>query len=200
MSEEQEILALLDRHLRSIWGGDLGTYTATTAPDVTFYEWYISTQRIDGLDFHLRETAANFRAAEARRQAGQRYEIEHEVLQPKVQLYGDIALVTYTLLMRYTTDDGVRHTEHNETRVFHRRPEGWQLVHCHKSPMWPAPHAPTIVGRVGTTCATHVTLNGLTTQSTTRRVISEGSRLRGEMLPKGCFAIADDLPHPILNR
>ena len=49
---------------------------------------------------------------------------------------------TYTLLMRYTTDDGVRHTEHNETRVFHRRPEGWQLVHCHKSPMWPAPHAP----------------------------------------------------------
>jgi hypothetical protein len=100
MSEEQEILALLDRHLRSIWGGDLGTYTSTTAPDVTFYEWYISTQRIDGLDFHLRETAANFRAAEARRQAGQRYEIEHEVLQPKVQLYGDIALVTYTLLMR----------------------------------------------------------------------------------------------------
>ena len=60
MSEEQEILALLDRHLRSIWGGDLETYTATTAPDVTFYEWYISTQRIDGLDFHLRETAANF--------------------------------------------------------------------------------------------------------------------------------------------
>ena len=70
MSEEREILALLDRHLRSIWGGDLETYTATTAPDVTFYEWYISTQRIDGLDFHLRETAANFRAAEARRQAG----------------------------------------------------------------------------------------------------------------------------------
>ncbi len=63
MTEEQEILALLDRHLRSIWAGDLETYTATTAPDVTFYEWYISTQRIDGLDFHLRETAANFRAA-----------------------------------------------------------------------------------------------------------------------------------------
>jgi ketosteroid isomerase-like protein len=139
---ELEILAVLDRHLKSIWAGDLATYRATTDEDVTFFEWYISTQRIDGIDFHLRETAANFRASEARRQAGQRYEVEHEVLAPKVQFYADIAIVSYTLLMRYTGDAGVRHTEHNETRVFHRRPDGWQLVHCHKSPMWPAPHAP----------------------------------------------------------
>jgi ketosteroid isomerase-like protein len=117
---EQEILAVLDRHLKSIWAGDLATYQATTGEDVTFYEWYISTQRIDGIDFHL----------------------EHEVLAPKVQFYADIAIITYTLLMRYTGDAGVRHTEHNETRIFHRRADGWQLVHCHKSPMWPAPHAP----------------------------------------------------------
>lgn len=136
----QELLALLDRHLKSIWAGDLETYAMTTGEDVTFFEWYISTQRIDGLEFHLRETAANFRAAEARRQRGQRYEIEHEVLQPKVQIYGDIAILTYTLLMRYTTDEGVRHTEHNETRVFCRRADGWQLVHCHKSPRSSAPH------------------------------------------------------------
>ncbi len=142
MAQEDEILALLDRHLRSIWEGDLETYAATTASDVTFFEWYISTQRIDGLAFHLRETAANQRAAQARRQAGELYEVEHEVLAPKVQCYGDVAIVTYTLLMRYTTGRGVRHTEHNETRVFHRREAGWQLVHCHKSPMWPAPHAP----------------------------------------------------------
>ncbi len=141
---EEELLAVLDAHLKSIWAGDLETYRATTAQDVTFFEWYISTQRIDGLDFHLRETAAEYRAAEDRRAGGQRYEKEHEVLQPKVQLFGDIAIITYTLLMRYTTSDGVRHTEHNETRVFHRRPSGWQLVHCHKSPMWPAPFAPAV--------------------------------------------------------
>ncbi|MBM4460443.1 MAG: DUF4440 domain-containing protein [Chloroflexi bacterium] len=139
---DQEILALLDRHLSSIWAGDLAAYSATTAPDVTFFEWYISTQRIDGLEFHLRETAANRRAAEDKRLAGRRYEVEHEVLAPKVQLYGEVAIVTYTLLMRYTTDEGVRHTEHNETRVFHREDGGWRLVHCHKSPMWPAPHHP----------------------------------------------------------
>ena len=142
MSDPTEILDLLDRHLCSIWAGDLETYRATTGEDVTFYEWYISTQRIDGLDFHLRETAANARAAEAHRAAGELYEIEHEVLSPQVQFYGDIAIVTYTLLMRYTTAAGVHHTQHNETRVFHRREGGWRLVHCHKSPMWQAPHAP----------------------------------------------------------
>ncbi|HEX9116911.1 MAG TPA: nuclear transport factor 2 family protein [Anaerolineae bacterium] len=142
MSVEAEILAVLERNLSSIWGGDLEAYIATTAPDVTFFEWYISTQRIDGLDFHLREIAANARAAGDRRAAGVRYEIEHEVLAPHVQLYGDVAIVTFTLLMRYTTSEGVTHTEHNETRVFERRPAGWQLVHCHKSPMWPAPHQP----------------------------------------------------------
>jgi ketosteroid isomerase-like protein len=144
MTEEQEILVLLERHLRSIWEGDLDTYRATVAPEVTFFEWYISTQRIDGLDFHIRETAATARAAAAARQAGRGREVEHEVLAPKVQVYGDIAIVTFTLLMRYTAPEGVTHTEHNETRVFHRRDGNWVLVHCHKSPMWPAPHAPAL--------------------------------------------------------
>jgi ketosteroid isomerase-like protein len=142
MTVEAEILEVLDRHLRSIWEGDLQTYAATTAPDVSFFEWYVSTQRIDGLDFHLRETAAVHRAAERRRQSGEVYQVEHEVLAPQVQVYGEVAILTYTLLMRYNTGHGVEHTEHNETRVFHRRPAGWQLVHCHKSPMWPAPHRP----------------------------------------------------------
>jgi ketosteroid isomerase-like protein len=132
---EAEVLAVLDRNLRSIWEGDLETYRATTAPDVVFYEWYISTQRIEGLDFHLREITAQTRSDVALRAAGHRREIEHEVLAPKVQLYGDMAIVSFTLLMRYTEDSGVRHTEHNETRVFHRTAGGWQLVHCHKSPM-----------------------------------------------------------------
>ncbi len=139
---EAEILALLDRHLRSIWEGDLDTYRATTAPEVTFFEWYISTQRIDGLDFHLREIAAAGRANEAQQRAGKARAVEHEVLAPKVQFYGDVAIVTFTLSMRYTGESGVQHTEHNETRVFVRREAGWQLVHCHKSPMWPAPHSP----------------------------------------------------------
>jgi ketosteroid isomerase-like protein len=142
MGREEEVLALLERHLASIWAGDLDVYRETTDEDVTFFEWYISTQRIGGRDFHLRETAASSAAAEARRAADPTFRIEHEVLAPQVQVFGDIAIVTYTLLMRYVSSQGVRHTNHNETRVFHAGTGGWRLVHCHKSPMWPAPHIP----------------------------------------------------------
>ena len=65
--------------------------------------------------------------------------IEHEILQPRVQVYGDTAIVTYTLLIRAASRGGVVHRSHNETRVFHNfgtaaAPQ-WKLVHCHKSPI-----------------------------------------------------------------
>lgn len=135
------ILEVLHRHLQSIWDSDIETYRATTAPDVSFFEWYICPQRIDGIDFHLRElrvhNAVLSDAADPRQAADVR--IEHEVLQPRVQLYGDTAIVTYTLLIRSVSAAGIQHRSHNETRVFHNfgtadAPQ-WQLVHCHKSPV-----------------------------------------------------------------
>ena len=128
------VLDVLDRNLRSIWDGDVDAYQATTSEDVSFYEWYISPQRIDGLDFHLRELRVHrdVVAPDAAR-------IEHEILQPRVQVYGETAIVTYTLLVRVEGEKGIEHRSHNETRVFHdfgteSAPE-WKLVHCHKSPL-----------------------------------------------------------------
>ncbi len=130
----QTLLDTLHRNLQSIWDGDVDAYRATTSEDVTFFEWYISPQRIDGLDFHLRELAVHKTVIG---EGSQR--IEHEVLQPRVQLYGSTAVVTYTLLIRAIGPGGVQHKSHNETRVFHDfgtelNPE-WKLVHCHKSPI-----------------------------------------------------------------
>jgi ketosteroid isomerase-like protein len=135
MSSKQEmILDILDRNLRSIWDGDVETYRATTADDVSFFEWYISPQRIDGLDFHLRELAVHKDVV-----SGGGGQIEHEILQPRVQVYGDTAIVTYTLLIRAVGDAGVVHRSHNESRVFFNFGTAdaphWQLVHCHKSPI-----------------------------------------------------------------
>jgi len=135
MSDSVEtILDLLERHLNSIWAGDVETYRATTSDDVSFYEWYISPQCIDGLDFHLRELRVHRDVVAA---GGER--VEHEILQPRVQLYGRTAIVTFTLLVRAEGEDGVTHRSHNETRVFHDfATEGsreWKLVHCHKSPL-----------------------------------------------------------------
>ncbi|NOZ29509.1 MAG: protein kinase [Chloroflexi bacterium] len=132
----QTLLDVLDRNLQSIWDGDVETYRATTAEDVSFFEWYISPQRIDGIDFHLRELKVHARVLGGGSDA---VRIEHEVLQPRVQIYGDTAIITYTLLTRAVSSAGVVHKSHNETRVFHNfgtddEPQ-WKLVHCHKSPI-----------------------------------------------------------------
>lgn len=132
---EHAILDVLERNLRSVWDGDIDAYRSTTAEDVSFYEWYICPQRIDGLEFHLRELGVHRRVVSD----GGAARVDHEVLQPRVQIYGATAVVTYTLLLRAEGKDAVTHRSHNETRVFHNfgtdDEPTWKLVHCHKSPI-----------------------------------------------------------------
>jgi len=132
-SRRREVLEVLEKNLRSIQEGDVDLYRATTADDVTFFEWYISPDRIDGIDFHLREIRVHASVL------GEGGTIEQEILNPKVQVYGPVAIVTYTLMIRSFCGGKVTHKSHHETRVFHdfgtpESPE-WKLVHCHKSPV-----------------------------------------------------------------
>ena len=113
---DEEILAVLNRNLQAIWDGDTETYAQTCAEDVSFFEWYVTTQRIDGLDFHLRELRVHSQALGG----GDVAHTEHEILQPRVQRYGDTAIVTYTLLVRSLRGADVTRTQQNETRVFQR--------------------------------------------------------------------------------
>ena len=122
------------RNVEAAWRNDLDAYRATTAADVSVYEWYVAPARIDGLDFHLRELQA---ARQTAAPAG--YAFELEFLQPRLQCYGAAAIATYTLLTREITPAGVTRKASHETRVFHNfgseaAPE-WKLVHCHKSPV-----------------------------------------------------------------
>ena len=128
---EHEIWAVLQRHLDSIFNGDVKTYEATTGEDLSLYEWWVTPHRQDGLDFH-------------------RFMIEHrwagagdyrfDLLEPRLQLYGDTAIVSYTLMFsRAEPEGGVEHRTHNESRVLIKRDGQWQVVHVHKSPAWAAP-------------------------------------------------------------
>lgn len=135
---EDDIMELVDRSLATIWAGDAEAYRLLCAEDLSFFEWHITTQRIDGLDFHLREIKVYAEALGG----GEGARTEHEILQPRVQVYGDTAIATYTLLVRSVHGAAVTRTQQNETRVFHRFADGWKLVHCHKSPCWRAPHDP----------------------------------------------------------
>jgi len=131
--DHSDLLDLVHRSLQCIFDSDTDAYRALTAEDVSFYEWYISPQRIDGLDFHLREIGVHAKVLAG---AGK---IEYEILQPRVQRYDETAIISYTLLIRVSSEAGVTHKSHNESRVFYNFGSDneplWKLVHCHKSPI-----------------------------------------------------------------
>lgn len=131
MNTEQEIWEFLHRHLRSIFTRDAETYRATTGVDLSLYEWFVAPHRQDGLDFHFFMIEHSW--------AGAADDFRYDLLEPRLQLYGDTAVVSYTFMLSMASAEGIRHTLHNESRVLVRRDGEWQVVHVHKSPAWKAP-------------------------------------------------------------
>jgi ketosteroid isomerase-like protein len=130
---EEKILSFLHKHLHSVFTRDVETYVATTSADLSLYEWWVTPHRQDGLDFHLfmiengwSGTAGNFR---------------YDLLEPRVQIYGDTAVVSYTFMLSRVEEDGrISHQTHNESRVLVFKEDAWKVVHVHKSPAYQAPH------------------------------------------------------------
>ncbi len=130
---ESEIWSTLHRHLQSIFNGDVKSYEATTSEDLALFEWWVTPHRQDGLDFH--------RFMIEHRWSGDG-DFRYDLLEPRLQLYGDMAIVSYTfMLSRARPEGGVEHRTHNESRVLIKRDGQWKTVHVHKSPSWPAPFA-----------------------------------------------------------
>jgi hypothetical protein len=131
MNTEQEIWDFLHRHLHRIFTRDVETYRATTSADLSLYEWFVTPHRQDGQDFHFFMIEHSW--------AGTDGDYRYDLLEPRLQLYGDAAIVSYTFMLTIATAEGVRHTLHNESRVLVRHDGAWQVVHVHKSPAWKAP-------------------------------------------------------------
>lgn len=129
---EDEVWAALHRHLRSIFERDPDTYVATTSRDLSLYEWFITAHRQDGLDFHL------FMIGHGAMQGGDR-EYRYDLLEPRLQLYGDTAIVSYTFMLSLVSAGAVSHRTHNESRVLIHQGGEWKVVHVHKSPAWQGP-------------------------------------------------------------
>ena len=128
---EKEIWDTVHRHLKSIFTRDVETYMATTADDLSLYEWFITPHRQDGLPFHLFMIENSW--------AGTGTEFRYDLWEPRLQLYGDTAVVSYTFMLTIARDGAINHRTHNESRVLIRGEGGWQIVHVHKSPAWQAP-------------------------------------------------------------
>lgn len=131
---DQEIWDFLHRHLESIFTRNSEVYRETTAEDLSLYEWFVTPHRQDGLDFHFFMIDQGW--------AGTGSDYRYDLLEPRLQRYGDTAVVSYTFMLTIAGEGGITHRTHNESRVLVKGPAGWQVVHVHKSPTWQAPQTP----------------------------------------------------------
>lgn len=148
-----DIRTFLEDHLQHIFAYDTAHYAATTVPELTLYEWYITPHRIDGIPFH------EFLMTEAERanappltgeglmgsqpeQPAEAPRVRFDLSNYREQVYGDCAIASYTLLVSTSTGNGVTVRSYNESRVMVKFPDGWKVVHVHKSPSWNAPFQP----------------------------------------------------------
>ena len=122
---EDEVLGITRRMLDAMYTSDPTVHQAHCADDMSSFEWYIAPYRIDGLEFHLRLIGAG----------GNGEPSSLDMLTPRVQIYGDTAVVNYTLLKSVITETAPpQFSTVNETRVFVKREGVWKMVHLHKSP------------------------------------------------------------------
>jgi ketosteroid isomerase-like protein len=108
--------AALDR-----WGaGDPSGFLEICAPDVVYFDPYLE-MRIDG-----REALAEYYEGIRGKVSTERYKL----LNPLVQLVGDVAVLTFNYVSYGGTEDEHRW---NSTEVYQRTPEGWRIIQTHWS-------------------------------------------------------------------
>ncbi len=128
---ENEIWAILHKHLQSIFSRDLDAYKETTSSDLSLYEWFVTPHRQDGLDFHLFMVEHDW--------AGANTDFRYDLFEPRLQMYANTAIVSYTFMLTIARNGAIEHRTHNESRVLVKTDGAWKVVHVHKSPGWRTP-------------------------------------------------------------
>jgi ketosteroid isomerase-like protein len=117
----EEVILTQERAALDRWSaGDLVGYVQDGAPDLTYFDDIGAQALVDGLDAvkdYLKTLEGQIPV--------HRYEVED----PKVQLYGDVGVLT----LRYNpfSLEGEPQTPWRSTTVRRRNGESWQMVHAH---------------------------------------------------------------------
>jgi calcium/calmodulin-dependent protein kinase (CaM kinase) II len=127
MSEEaRQLIDLTQQLLQAIVARDWNTYERLCASDVTCFEPEACGQLVEGRDFHHYYFQLG----------GGSSPVRVTLAQPRVRMLGDVAVVAYVRLQQRLDANGKPFTSAwAETRVWQRQPQGWQLVHFHRSPI-----------------------------------------------------------------
>lgn len=123
MQSEKEIadkIVGMERAALNRWGrGDPDGFLEISDPDVVYFDPF-QAKRIDGKG----ELARLYDSLR-----GQIHVDRYELLNPKVQVAGDAAVLTFN----YVSFDGEAQSRWNCTEVYARRGEDWRIVQTHWS-------------------------------------------------------------------
>jgi hypothetical protein len=115
----QEVLALERRAMDGWLQGNPDPQLAISDPQITYFHAVVE-KRIEGLPA-LKELFDRYR--------GIPLFDSYEILNPQVQVAGDVAVLTYQLAQR----NGAVTTYWNGTQVYRKKEEGWRVIHTHWS-------------------------------------------------------------------
>jgi ketosteroid isomerase-like protein len=133
-ARQSEAIIALERGALDRWGkGDPEGYLALYAPDVTYFD-PMQEGRVNG--------AAAMRALYGTITGKVKVD-RYEMIEPRVQLRGEVALLTFNLVSHGRTPAGdpivVRW---NSTEVYAKSNGKWSIIHSHWSFIKPLPMAP----------------------------------------------------------
>jgi ketosteroid isomerase-like protein len=116
--DEARIIISLERDALERWGrGDPDGFLALSAADVSYFDPFTAA-RLDGLPA-LRSLYDRIR--------GKIHIDRFEMIAPRVQMAGDVAVLTY----RFESHGSEGSMHWNTTEIYRRGPGGWQIVHTH---------------------------------------------------------------------
>jgi len=122
----RDMIVALERAALERWGnGDPGGYLELYAPDVTYFDPAVAS-RVDGYDA-MEQYYGPIAGTVS---------VEHfELLDPRVQVCGDMAVLTFNLEDHVQDDDGAESIGNrwNVTEVYQRLSGEWKIVHAHFS-------------------------------------------------------------------
>jgi ketosteroid isomerase-like protein len=133
----EELVALersaLDRWIKF----DPQGYLDLQAPEVTYFDPFTES-RVDGLD------AMQVRVAPMKNMKPPFTDPRYEMINPKVQIHGDVALLTFNLVNYGTLPDGPERVLScwNSTEVYSRIDGAWKIIHSHWSFIQPEVRLP----------------------------------------------------------
>jgi len=126
MQELTDKIINMERAALDRWGkGDPGGYLEIIAPDTSYFDPF-TKNRIDGLST-FEEYLAPI--------TGKIHIDHYEMISPRVQLYGDVAVMTFRLIdVAEEPDSGKTVTlGWNSTEIYRRIEATWKIVHSHWS-------------------------------------------------------------------